>query len=65
MGFLVSDDGKVSLPWETSSTPAEKNPRITISGNKTMNQTTDGSKQSTTLEAKQVDICLLYTSRCV
>lgn len=56
IGFLVSDDGKVSLPWETSSTPAEKNPRITISGNKTMNQTTDGSKQSTTLEAKQVDI---------
>ena len=56
IGFLVSDDGKVSLPWETSSTPAEKNPRITISGNKTMNQTTDGSKQATTLEAKQVDI---------
>ena len=56
IGFLVSGDGKVSLPWETSSTPAEKNPRITISGNKTMNQTTDGSKQSTTLEAKQVDI---------
>ena len=56
IGFLVSDDGKVSLPWETSSTPAEKNPRITISDNKTMNQTTDGSKQSTTLEAKQVDI---------
>ena len=56
IGFLVSDDGKVSLPWETSSTPAEKNPRITISGNKTMNQTTDGSKQSTTLDAKQVDI---------
>ena len=56
IGFLVSDDGKVSLPWETSSTPAEKNPRITISGNKTMNQTNDGSKQSTTLEAKQVDI---------
>ena len=56
IGFLVSDDGKVSLPWEAGGTPAEKNPRITISGNKTMNQTTDGSKQSTTLEAKQVDI---------
>ena len=55
---MVSDDGKVSLPWETGSTPAEKNPRITISGNKTMNQTTDGSKQlHTTLTiAKQVDI---------
>lgn len=54
--FDKDASGNVILKWETSSTPAEKNPRITISGNKTMNQTTDGSKQSTTLEAKQVDI---------
>lgn len=36
IGFSVSEDGKVSLPWEAGGTPAEKNPRISISGNQTL-----------------------------
>ena len=44
-----------SSKWEAGS-EVKKDPHITISGTKTMNQTNDGSKQSTTLEAKQVDI---------
>lgn len=53
--FTTDDSGNVILKWEAGS-EVKKDPRITISGTKTMNQTNDGSKQSTTLEAKQVDI---------
>lgn len=53
--FTTDDSGNVILKWEAGS-EVKKDPHITISGTKTMNQTNDGSKQSTTLEAKQVDI---------
>lgn len=49
IGFLVSDDGKVSLPWEAGGTPAEKNPRIVISGGSTLQMTNSGEKPHTTL----------------
>ncbi len=49
IGFLVSDDGKVSLPWEASGTPAEKNPRIVISGGSTLQMTNSGEQPHTTL----------------
>lgn len=55
IGFLVSDDGKASLPWEDSA-PVEKNPRIMISGNLTLEQLNNGDRQATTLKAKQIDI---------
>ena len=42
IGFLVSGDGKVSLPWEAGGTPAEKNPRIVISGGSTLQMTDSG-----------------------
>lgn len=48
IGFLVSDDGKVSLPWEAGGTPAEKNPRITISGNQTLWTVADGKNVTQT-----------------
>lgn len=53
--FTTDASGNVILKWEAGS-EVKKDPHITISGTKTMNQTNDGSKQSTTLEAKQVDI---------
>ena len=49
IGFLVSDDGKVSLPWEAGGTPAEKNPRIVISGGSTLQMTNSGEQPHTTL----------------
>lgn len=56
IGFLVSDDGKVSLPWETSSTPAEKNPRIVISGGSTLQMTNSEQPRTTlTVEYKDMD----------
>lgn len=56
IGFLVSEDGKVSLPWETSSTPAEKNPRIVISGGSTLQMTNSGEKPRTTLTVAYKDM---------
>ena len=53
--FTTDASDNVILKWEAGS-EVKKDPHITISGTKTMNQTNDGSKQSTTLEAKQVDI---------
>ena len=49
IGFLVSGDGKVSLPWEAGGTPAEKNPRIVISGGSTLQMTNSGEQPHTTL----------------
>lgn len=34
--FATDDSGNVILKWEAGSTPAEKNPRISISGNQTL-----------------------------
>lgn len=56
IGFLVSDDGKVSLPWEAGGTPAEKNPRIVISGGSTLQMTNSGEKPHTTLTVAYKDM---------
>lgn len=56
IGFSVSDDGKVSLPWETSSTPAEKNPRIVISGGSTLQMTNSVERPHTTLTVAYKDM---------
>lgn len=56
IGFLVSDDGKVSLPWEAGGTPAEKNPRIVISGGSTLQMTNSGEKPRTTLTVEYKDM---------
>ena len=56
IGFLVSDDGKVSLPWEAGGTPAEKNPRIVISGGSTLQMTNSGEQPHTTLTVAYKDM---------
>ena len=56
IGFLVSGDGKVSLPWEAGGTPAEKNPRIVISGGSTLQMTDSGEKPHTTLTVAYKDM---------
>ena len=56
IGFLVSDDGKVSLPWEAGGTPAEKNPRIVISGGSTLQMTNSGEQPNTTLTVAYKDM---------
>ena len=56
IGFLVSGDGKVSLPWEAGGTPAEKNPRIVISGGSTLQMTNSGEQPHTTLTVAYKDM---------
>lgn len=56
IGFLVSDDGKVSLPWEAGGTPAEKNPRIVISGGSTLQMTNSVEQPHTTLTVAYKDM---------
>lgn len=56
IGFLVSDDGKVSLPWEAGGTPAKTNPRIVISGGSTLQMTNSGEKPHTTLTVAYKDM---------
>ena len=53
---MVSGDGKVSLPWEAGGTPAEKNPRIVISGGSTLQMTNSGEKPRTTLTVEYKDM---------
>lgn len=55
IGFKVSDDGKVSLPWEGGEA-AEKHPRITISGGNTLQMTNYGDQPTTTLTVTYTDI---------
>lgn len=47
--FDKDASGNVILKWETSSTPAEKNPRIVISGGSTLQMTNSGEQPHTTL----------------
>lgn len=42
-------DGEVVLAWEAGGTPAEKNPRIVISGGSTLQMTNSGEQPHTTL----------------
>ena len=56
IGFLVSDDGKVSLPWEAGGTSAEKNPRIVISGGSTLQMTNSVEQPHTTLTVAYKDM---------
>lgn len=45
----MDDSGNVILKWEAGSTPAEKNPRIVISGGSTLQMTNSGEQPHTTL----------------
>lgn len=47
--FTMDDSGNVILKWEAGSTPAEKNPRIVISGGSTLQMTNSGEQPHTTL----------------
>lgn len=55
--FTMDDSGNVILKWEAGSTPAEKNPRISISGNQTI-WTVAGGKNvtQTTLTVSYADM---------
>ena len=45
--FTMDDSGNVILKWEAGSTPAEKNPRIVISGGSTLQMTNSGEQPHT------------------
>lgn len=47
--FTMDDSGNVILKWKAGSTPAEKNPRIVISGGSTLQMTNSGEQPHTTL----------------
>lgn len=49
-------DGEVVLAWEAGGTPAEKNPRIVISGGSTLQMTNSGEKPRTTLTVEYKDM---------
>ncbi len=55
IGFKVTDDGKVSLPWEGGEA-AEKHPHISISGNSTLYMTNSGDQPATTLTVTYTDM---------
>jgi len=48
--------GEVVLAWEAGGTPAEKNPRIVISGGSTLQMTNSGEKPRTTLTVEYKDM---------
>lgn len=48
--------GEVVLAWEAGSTPAEKNPRIVISGGSTLQMTNSGEQPHTTLTVAYKDM---------
>lgn len=54
--FTTDDSGNVILKWEAGSTPAEKNPRIVISGGSTLQMTNSGEKPRTTLTVEYKDM---------
>lgn len=54
--FTMDDSGNVILKWEAGSTPAEKNPRIVISGGSTLQMTDSGEKPHTTLTVAYKDM---------
>ncbi len=49
-------DGEVVLAWEAGGTPAEKNPRIVISGGSTLQMTNSGEQPHTTLTVEYKDM---------
>lgn len=49
-------DGEVVLAWEAGGTPAEKNPRIVISGGSTLQMTNSGEQPHTTLTVAYKDM---------
>ena len=53
--FTTDDSGNVILKWEAGSTPAEKNPRIVISGGSTL-QMTNSEQPRTTLTVAYKDM---------
>lgn len=55
LGFSVSNDGKVYLPWEGGEV-AEKHPRISISGSNTLQMVNNGPQDTTTLNVAYTDI---------
>lgn len=55
IGFSVSDDGKVYLPWEGGEV-AEKHPRISISGPNTLQMVNNGPQPTTKLTVAYTDI---------
>ena len=55
IGFKVSNDGKVYLPWEGGEV-AEKHPRISISGPNTLQMVNNGPQPTTKLTVAYTDI---------
>lgn len=54
--FTTDDSGNVILKWEAGSTPAEKNPRIVISGGSTLQMTNSVEQPHTTLTVAYKDM---------
>ncbi len=54
--FTTDASGNVILKWEVGSTPAEKNPRIVISGGSTLQMTNSGEQPHTTLTVAYKDM---------
>lgn len=54
--FTTDASGNVILKWEAGGTPAEKNPRIVISGGSTLQMTNSGEQPHTTLTVAYKDM---------